>query len=260
MLHYKTIGEGQPIVLIHGFPGDGSAWDNITPGLSDKYRLIIPDLPGAGNSPLPEEPLTLAFMARSVIEVMNKENIKNAVIAGHSMGGYTALEIAAQAPHRIKGLSLVHSSAHTDTEEKKESRRKAIRLMLKGEAQKEMFLRGAAPNMFAPGFADGHPGYLQAFVDKGMALPKEHLAAFYEAMIGRNDTTDVLKNSRFPVQWIIGMKDQVIPKEDVLQLVALSAVADVQLYGDCGHLAMQENPERLARDLDTFIVFCSEIV
>ena len=124
MIHYTILGQGNPLVLIHGFPNDSSAWDSIVPELARHYQVILPDLPGAGKSPIPDTELTMEYMAASIKEVLDKENISKAVLAGHSMGGYTAMQFAASYPEMIRGISLVHSLASADTEEKKENRKK----------------------------------------------------------------------------------------------------------------------------------------
>jgi len=255
-IHYDTIGSGPSLILLHGFPANGSTWDPVKDALAKHFKLWIPDLPGAGRSPLPAAPLSISLMAQSVAEMMDREQIEKAWVAGHSMGGYTALELAHQMPERIAGLSLIHSSAYADKEEKKENRRKAIRLIEKGRDGQEMFLRGSAPNMFADIFIEKRPEALNDFVQLGMELPGRHLAAFYEAMIGREDRTEVLREANFPLQWIIGDEDKVIPKSDILEQAMLSAAAHIACYPGCGHLSMQEMPERLQADLVYFGKYC----
>ncbi len=252
MLHYKTRGTGQPVVLIHGFPNDGSAWDTIVPALSEKYRLIIPDLPGAGQSPLPEAPLTLGLMAEALAGVMEKEGIEKAILAGHSMGGYTAMEFAVRFPDKVQGISLVHSLASADTEEKKENRRKAISLIRKGIAEQEMFLKGMSQNLFAESYAQAHPGVVKSIVSRGMRLSAASLAGFYQAIMDRSDKRDALAGLPFPVQWIIGDEDTATPMKDALQQCHMPQVSKVSVYSPCGHMSMEEMPERLTADLLSF--------
>ncbi len=256
MIHYSTAGKGQVLVLLHGFPCNGSAWNPVKDTLSEHFRLLIPDLPGAGASALPATPLTIGLMAQSVLEMMDQEQTEKALIAGHSMGGYTALELAHLAPERIAGLSLIHSSAYADDAEKKENRRKAIRLIERGRDGQEMFLRGAAPNMFSDIFIEKHPDAQSDFVNLGMELPGRNLSAFYEAMIGRQDRTEMLRNAGFPVQWIIGDDDKLIPKKDILEQVTLSSVSHIACYPECGHLSMLEAPESLKADMLNFATYC----
>lgn len=257
MIHYTVQGEGQPVVLIHGFPNDSSAWAPVVPDLARRYKVLLPDLPGAGSSPLPEgEPLSLGLMAEAIREMLDREGIRSAVLAGHSMGGYTGLEFAERYPHYVRGLSLVHSLASADNREKKENRRKAILLMQKGDAEKEMFLRGMAQNLFAEDFARAQPDALKSVVAKGMALPASHLAAFYTAIMHRTDKKDMLTTAGFPLQWIIGNEDTATPMKDALEQCHLAPVSSVALYRPCGHMSFMEMPARLVHDLLGFLNYC----
>lgn len=256
MLHYTTQGQGDPLVLIHGFPNDSTAWDTVVPQLAAHYRLILPDLPGAGKSPLPETELTMAFMAGAIKEVLDQEGISRAVLAGHSMGGYTAMQFAALYPGMIRGISLVHSLASADADEKKENRRKAIILMKKGEAEKEMFLKGMTQNLFAPEYAAQHPGVLKSIVAKGMELSSDRLAAFYQAIMDRTDKKALLEQVTWPVQWIIGDHDTATSMKDALEQCHIAPVNQVAVYKPCGHMSFLEMPQRLIADLSSFMSYC----
>lgn len=256
MIHYTVQGEGQPLVLIHGFPNDSSAWEPLLPVLNGKYRILLPDLPGAGLSPLPDEPLSLAYMAAAIKEMLDKEQVTSVVLAGHSMGGYTALEFAVRYPERLKGISLVHSLASGDTEEKKENRRKAINLIRKGEAEKEMFLKGMAQNLFAAAYTAQHSEVVKNIVRIGMKLPGESLAAFYQAIMDRTDKRGMLESLDCPVQWIIGNEDTATPMKDALEQCHIARVNTIALYEPCGHMSFLEHTLRLAADLKAFLEYC----
>ena len=256
MIFYRKAGNGYPVVLLHGFPNDGTAWDTIQAALAHKYLLLIPDLPGAGKSPLPATALTLGLMAGAIKEMLEAEKIEKAIIAGHSMGGYTALEFASMYPQNVAGISLVHSSAFPDTEEKKETRKKAIQLILKGDTEKETFLRAMAANLFAPSFIERHPDTVNKIVRKGMELPGENLAAFYTAIMQRTDKTKLLLQASFPVHFIAGDEDTAVPVNDVLAQCHLAQVSKISLYKSCGHMSMEEMPATLTKDLLDFFRYC----
>jgi pimeloyl-ACP methyl ester carboxylesterase len=255
MMHYKITGQGQPVVLVHGFPNDGSAWDNIVPALSAKYKLIIPDLPGAGQSALPPA-LSLELMADGLKAILDKEDIRKAILAGHSMGGYTSLQFAVQFPERVQGISLVHALASADNAGKKENRRKAIALMSKGIAEQEMFLKGMAQNLFSESFAKARPEVVKSIIERGMRLSTASLIAFYQAIMNRSDKQELLSGFGFPVQWIIGDEDTATPMKEALQQCHLSQISKVSVYSPCGHMSMEECPERLSADLLSFFDFC----
>ncbi|RQO31629.1 hypothetical protein DBR32_06660 [Taibaiella sp. KBW10] len=252
MLHYTIQGAGHPIVLVHGFPNDGSNWDTITASLSESYQLLIPDLPGAGKSPFVRD-LTLAKMAKALIEVLDKEHIEQAIFAGHSMGGYTIMELVTLFPERVKAISLVHSLASADTEEKKEARRKSIKLLQSSDIGKRTFVKAMAENLFSASFKEAHPEAIETIFNNGMQLSADALAAFYHAIMIRSDKTEWLQqNKRIPIQWIIGNEDNATPMAEALSQCHLSAVNEVAIYKPCGHMSMMELPDRLAKDLRYF--------
>lgn len=255
MLHFNKIGTGKPVVLIHGFPNDSSAWDTILPMLSTDYQYLIPDLPGAGKS-APLADLSLEKMARAILEVLDRESIEKAIWTGHSMGGYTIMEAAQHFPERIQAISLVHSLASADNEEKKEARRKSIKLLQNGDSGKSVFLKAMAENLFAGDFKAQHPEAPAAVAAKGMELPADTLAAFYNAIMLRSDKTNWLKaNNSIPMQWIIGSEDNATSMKEGLEQCYLGFLNEVQLYRSVGHMSMMETPERLAQDLNRFFDF-----
>ena len=255
MLHYHKIGKGKPVVLVHGFPNDSSAWDSLLPLLSLDYQYIIPDLPGAGKS-TPIENLDLKKMAQTILAILDKESIEKAIWTGHSMGGYTIMEATQHSPERIHAISLVHSLASADSEEKKEARRKSIKLLQNGESGKKVFLKAMAENLFAEEFKTQHPEAAATVAAKGMELPADTLAAFYNAIMLRSDKTNWLKtNSSIPMQWIIGSEDNATSMKEGLEQCHLGFLNEVNLYRNVGHMSMVEVPERLAKDLNRFFDF-----
>ncbi len=256
MIHYTSIGEGQPLVLVHGFPNDSSAWEQVAPVLAQHYKVFLPDLPGAGQSELPATALSLEYMATALKEMLDQEHITQAVWIGHSMGGYTALQLAAMYPGYVKGITMLHSLASADSEEKKENRRKAIALIRKGEAEKEMFLKGMAQNLFAEAYAKAHPEVVKSIIAKGMQLPAESLTAFYQAIMDRSDKKELLDRAAFPLQWIIGDEDTATPMKDALEQCYLARVNTVSIYRSCGHMSFLERPDTLNADLLAFLAYC----
>lgn len=254
-LAYRRSGSGPALVLIHGFPENGTLWQKIWTALSESFTLIIPDLPGSGISAYSgNEPFSVELMARSVQLMLEHAQITQAVFAGHSMGGYVALAFADLFPGYVKGVSLVHSSAYADTEEKKELRRKSIAIIRKGG--KEIFVRQMVPNLFAPYTQKHFPERIEEQTQSSLTLPAESLVNFYNAMINRPDRTQLLTGAAFPVQWIIGKDDTAVPPQQGLQQSFLTNVNFVSVYNNCGHMSMIEHPDLLTRDLKEFTHYC----
>lgn len=251
--YYKT-GEGLPIILLHGFPANADLWREITPVLSKYYTVIAPDLPGSGQSTFSGPDLSMELIAQSVSDILEHEGIDSALIAGHSMGGYVAFAFASLFPQKVKGISLVHSTAIADTEEKKENRRKSIEIIRKGG--KETFIKQMVPNLFAPGFKDANPDMIAVQVKAGMETDADNIIAMQNAMINRPDRRKMLENAAMPVQWIIGKKDNLLPFDKALQQSYLANVNFVSVYNDTGHMSMLENPDVLCDDIINFATFC----
>ena len=118
-LNYQVIGQGAPVMLVHGFGEDGRIWEYITASLSNHYRLIIPDLPGSGKSECPDAPsLSMDDLATALKAILDTEGHDSCTMIGHSMGGYITLAFESLYPGLLNGLGLFHSTADPDSMEK----------------------------------------------------------------------------------------------------------------------------------------------
>lgn len=253
-IHYRVVGSGQVLVLLHGFPETGDLWSDIWEELSEKFKLIIPDLPGSGKSERCAEPLTMELIAEAIKLILVEEGIERIVIAGHSMGGYAALAFAEMYPEVMNGMIMVHSLANADTEEKKEQRRKSIALIEKGG--KEAFIRQMVPNLFSATYKKNNQDKLSAHIVKALKQRSEGLTDFYNAMIKRPDRVNLLSGAAFPVQWLVGREDNIATPDKVLQQCTLASVNFVEVYADCAHMGMIEQPGYLIHDIAGFCEYC----
>lgn len=254
-LHYRVMGHGPAIVLLHGFPETGKLWSKVWDELAMDFTLIIPDMPGSGESSRCTESLTMELMADAVAWIMDVEHINDAIIAGHSMGGYVAMAFAEKYPLRLKGLVMVHSIASADPEEKKEQRRKSISLILKGG--KQAFVRQMIPNLFSKTYKKNNFDELRLHTEDALQQSAESLADFYNAMIMRPDRVKVLADAVFPVLWLIGREDAIATSAKVLQQSTLANVNFVSVYDDCAHMGMIEQPVKLQQDIAAFAGYCN---
>jgi len=105
-LHFETAGAGDPLVLVHAGICDSGMWDPQWRSLAGSHRLLRHDMRGFGRSPLPPGPYS---HARDLLDVMDAAGFGRAAIAGTSLGGRVALEVAVAAPDRVSALVLVGS-------------------------------------------------------------------------------------------------------------------------------------------------------
>ena len=105
-IYYQMQGEGDPMLLIHGYPlNSGLFRDNVGP-LSEQYQVITVDLRGFGQSTSPSEEGSIETYATDVLAVMDELGINQAIVGGMSMGGPIVFEMYRQAPERFSGMIL----------------------------------------------------------------------------------------------------------------------------------------------------------
>ncbi len=253
-LSYYVQGSGHAIVFVHGFPEDASVWYQLMDGLSEECTCIAIDLPGAGRSQLSDVELTIDNMAENIKEVLDQEHVEDAIIIGHSMGGYVALAFADLFPERLKALAMVHSTAAADTEEKKTIRRKAISIIEKGG--KDAFVKQMVPNLLSDIYKSSHEKEFDQFINNCLKLESCSLVAFYNAMINRKDRSNILLGKDFPLLWIIGKDDTITSIDTVKQHCVAANVNFVYIYSDCAHVSMLEQPVKLKQDISHFLRYC----
>lgn len=107
-LAYERSGSGAPVVLLHGWPGDHTDWDQLVPGITDIGDVLTPDLRGFGQSDKheadPEEIYSGRGQARAVVALMNELGLKNAVVACYDVGSFVGQTVATIRPDLVKAL------------------------------------------------------------------------------------------------------------------------------------------------------------
>lgn len=249
-LFYGSLGEGKPVVLLHGFAEDGEIWSNQIANLQESCRLIIPDLPGSGKSEITDD-VSMEAMAEAVYAVVTEEKITEVIIIGHSMGGYVTLTFAEKFPELVKAFGLFHSTAYADNEDKKTARAKNISFI--GSHGSEIFLQQSVPGLFSSGFKDTHPEIVAQLIDHYKTFDPQALAAYQHAMMHRTDKTDVLKKSVKPVLFIMGKHDNAVPFNDSLQLCHMPALSYIHILEESGHMGMLEETQKSNQALQQFL-------
>ena len=107
-VYYEDEGQGDAIVLLHGFLENSSMWANIKPHLISNHRIISIDLLGHGKTPCLGYIHTMKDMADMVLAVIEHLQLKTYKLIGHSMGGYVALTVAEKNPNAVLGLCLIN--------------------------------------------------------------------------------------------------------------------------------------------------------
>src|SRR5579871_67140 len=253
-IYYKKTGKGSTIVLIHGFAEDGTIWDKQTSFLKKYFQIIVPDLPGSGKShrsAVSSRQLAIEDYADIVNQILENEKVSICAMIGHSMGGYITLAFAEKYPEKLNGFSLFHSTAFTDSEEKKAARRKSIEFIKKHGASE--FIKQTCPNLFSEHTKRNNPKLIDELIRKYDNFQAEVLVSYYEAMMQRPDRTNVLRNFKKPIQFIIGEGDNAVPLEQSLRQCYLPEISYIHIPESTGHMGMWEATDEANKFLLTFL-------
>lgn len=242
------------LLLLPGFCEDSSVWDGFLTHLSDDVLVLRMDFPGIGANPLPD-PAEMPTYAHAVHDLLESAGVERVVLAGHSMGGYVALEFAARWPQHLAGLSLFHSHPYPDSPERREIRQRGIEMLRSGK--KDLFVSQLFPGLFAPAFAEAYPEIINDLIAKGKQQSAESIIAALEAMITRRDHTDTLRQIACPVQFLLGREDKLVAPGPVLRASTWPEVSDVRLLHGVGHMGMLEDPETAAAAIEEFWRSCN---
>lgn len=247
-LYYTTTGTGLEVMLVHGFGETGDVWTLQTNTLKENYRLLVPDLPGSGESPyIPNNNPSIDLFADALLQILNNEQIEKVVLIGHSMGGYICLAFAEKYPNRLKALGLFHSSAYADEEEKKIIRKKGIDFIRNNGSK--LFLETTIPNLFA----DTRNPEKNKLLQLADNFSSDALIGYYRAMTERPDRSQIISALSVPFLMIIGERDKAVPFETSLKQTNLAKLAFIYILRNSAHMGMWEETEKVNKILAKFL-------
>lgn len=111
-LAYRVVGQGEPLLFLHGFNGTDATWDPIVAEFSPNYTLILPQLRGHGRSTNPSGEFTHREVAKDIFGLLDQLRIKQFKAVGFSSGGMTLLHMATQQPERVQAMVLISATSY----------------------------------------------------------------------------------------------------------------------------------------------------
>ncbi|MFJ5770595.1 alpha/beta fold hydrolase [Psychrobacillus sp. NPDC093180] len=245
---YKEEGTGEPILLIHGFCGSSDYWSNLIHELAKTYRVIALDLPGHGDSSVQENINGIDQYATFIRDFIDELKIDRVTMFGHSLGGYITVAFAEMYSDRLKGFSLIHSTAYPDTEEARKGRDASADKI--ETAGMEAFIEGLVPKLFSPKHLESHHKEMREVKNIGYSTSPAGAKNALTAMKNRIDRRKVIETTNVPVLLIAGEEDQLIPSEKVF--TAKGQHIKQILLKDVGHMSMYEAPQELIQEILEF--------
>jgi pimeloyl-ACP methyl ester carboxylesterase len=200
-------------------------WDYLP--LNDlPIQQIRIDLPGHGNSALPDQAPSIAGMAQAVFKVLDSLAIQSFSVVGHSMGAYVGLELSMHPG--FQQLILLNSNCWSDSEQKKQDRLRVAQIVYKA---KDTFIREAIPNLFQS--PESSKKESAALIEEAKLMTPEAIAFSALAMRERQDFTSHV--NAFPEKFIFihGIHDRLVSVEELDTKVPLSE----KHYLNCSHMA-----------------------
>lgn len=250
---YSDSGKGRVIVLVHGFLGSHEVWTDLTKTIAKKFRVIAIDLPGHGETPCIGYYHSMELMAQSIKAVLDKIKVRRYVLAGHSIGGYAILAFAELFPENVSGLCLINSSAYADTDEKRKSRDKAIRLVKK---EHKHYVTEVVTSLFVPELVPKLKQELNKVKRIAERISKQSIINSLEGMKERKSRDLILKFAEYPILFIIGKKDTVVNYQTMYPQMGLCKFPSVLMLENSAHMSFMEFPAETAKQLEQFTGRC----
>lgn len=266
---FHRMGEGPPVLLVHGITSSSRTWKSVMPRLAEKYTVIAPDLLGHGRSAKPQGDYSLGGYASGVRDLLIALDVPKTTVVGHSLGGGIAMQFGYQFPDRISRLVLVDSGGIG----------REVNPALRAAA-----LPGAEfvlPLLFTPTLHDAglkvrnflagiglHGSADVEGVAEGFASLTEADArrAFVHTVRSVIDPTgqrvsaaDRLYLTReIPSMIVWGERDRIIPVSHAELAHELMPGSRLEIFPGAGHFPFNDDPDRFIRALDDFIATTDE--
>lgn len=248
----KESGQGEPLILLHGFSASADTWDGWRKELSDQFRVIAIDVPPfAITGPLPVGKTTPNAVVHFINAVTERLGLKQFYLGGNSLGGYLSWNYTVHYPTKVKKLILIDSAGY--------SMPTPAAVLLTRHQLTRHFVKFVTPLPFVVqsvrsvyGDSSRIPrGTIRRYQD---LLRREGTrAAIADMMRGIITDSPDIKLIRTPTLVIWGAKDTWIPLKHGHQFQRDIANAKLVIYDDLGHIPMEEDPKRTAADARHFL-------
>ena len=247
-LYYNDSGQGNSIILLHGFLESSTMWKDLESSLSKSYRIISPDLLGHGKSDCIDYIHTMEDMADGVLTIIDYLKIDKVTLIGHSMGGYVSLALAEKYPTLINGLCLVNSTASEDSPQRIKNRNRAIKQV---KIHSSRFIKLSLKNLFRPKNRIIYKDEIKEIQKEACQMSTQGIVAALEGMKLRPNREGILKNKSRNALIIASKKDPVINYEELHELANRHSVKLISLSD--GHMSHIENKSDLSYIIKQYV-------
>lgn len=253
-LFYTIMGEGPSVVLLHPMPCDHRFWLRAAETLASKYRVILPDLRGHGQSGANEGPITIEQLGKDIVQLLDELEIRRALFAGCSIGGYTLYELWRREPARVQALAFCSAKPQAENEAGKLLRQQSMaQVRERGMAE---FIEGLLGKLIGPTAHRRHPERIAEVREMMQTVTPQAAISLMQGLAMRPDSVETAREIRIPAFVLAGAEDPVSTPADMKLLADTirngGYRAEYTELRDAGHFAAWEQPELVGRLLRRF--------
>jgi 3-oxoadipate enol-lactonase len=248
---YRVLGEGPPVVLLHPFPVNHEFWLPVAEALSTRYRIVLPDLRGHGDSGVGEGPATMEKHATDIARVLEDAGIGRAPLVGVSIGGYALFEFWRKHRGRVTALGLCNTKAPADSVEARNGRLQVANDVL--ERGTEPFFQSMVPRLFARTTREMRPDLVDGGLRMMRKMSPEDVAQVQRGMAERADSVEILKTINVPTLLVTGDEDILTGVNEAELMRQHIAGSELRVVAKAGHYSPWEQPEEVGRLLRQFL-------
>jgi Predicted hydrolases or acyltransferases (alpha/beta hydrolase superfamily) len=258
-VNYAELGDGPPLVLVHGLGGSWQNWLENIPQLARSHRVIALDLPGFGASPMPGWEISIQTYGALVSAFCEALGTGPVPLVGNSMGGFVSAEVTVSQPQIVRKLALVSAAGISHARMYRAPAETAARM---ARAAAPFAMRRYDRALRRPRLRRrmiGHIVHRPELMRREMlweliryGLDPPGLVAALRGLAGY-DFLDRLPDVETPTLIVWGRNDLVVPVSDALEYARLIRGSQLEIFDGCGHLPMAERPVRFNRLLDRFL-------
>jgi 3-oxoadipate enol-lactonase len=250
-IFYDIAGSGPPVVLLHPTPADHEFFLPVSKFLSSKYRLIIPDLRGHGESSLGNGPATMQKHAFDVARIMDHAGVDRGPLLGVSIGGRVIFEFWRRFRDRVTSLVLFNTEPRADTPEGRANRiRNAEDVLTRGT---ESFFESMLPKLLGETTRRSRPDLVEGALRMARRMSAEDVAGVQRGMAERPDSVSTLKTISVPTLVITGDEDVLTGIPDAELMKQNISGSEMKVVAKAGHFSPWEQPEEVGKLLRNFL-------
>ena len=248
---YWVLGDGPSVVLLHPFPASHEFWIPVTEQLSSRYRLILPDLRGHGESDVGDGPATMAKHASDLLRVLDDARVGRAPLVGVSIGGYILLEFWRRHRDRVAALGFCNTKAPADNADARAGRLQAANDVL--ERGTEPFLQSMIPRLLGKTTRETRLDLVDGALRMMRRMSPEDIAQVQRGMAERPDSIDTLKTIRVPTLLVTGEEDSLTGINEAELMRQRIGGSQLKVIPKAGHYSCWEQPGEATQLLRQFL-------